>query len=159
MVTSPKRIALRLGAPLHLYYRSLLEFFDIAPMQLSPNSYRLAAALLILYTYLGFDPPTMIELSYFFNLGASNIGYYYLVVWKPLFGKVFSEGRISNTKGWKEPFLYLRCSLRLIGQMRPLMPSMSTKGRLWSLKTLLQVPLKNERRLSRVKACLPRAKR
>lgn len=107
MVTSPKLIALALGTPLHSYYRALLEWFDIAPMQLSPNIYKLSVTLIVLYTDLGFDPPFTTELSYLFSLYASNIGYYYVVVWKPLFGKGFSEGRVSNTKGWKEPYFYI----------------------------------------------------
>lgn len=63
IVTFPKIVALDVGASLHPYYRAFLEWFDLAPLQLSLNSYKLAAALLILYIELGFDPPSMSELS------------------------------------------------------------------------------------------------
>lgn len=73
MVTSHKLVALGVDALLYPYYKALLEWFDLAPLQLSPSIYKLAAALLILYNELGFDPPFMAELSYFFSLRASII--------------------------------------------------------------------------------------
>lgn len=108
MTLSPKLVALGMCAPLPFYYHNLLEWFDLAPLQLSPNSYKLTAALYILYHDLGFDPPPpMPELSYFFSLRASDIGYYYLVIWKLHFGKGFSEGHVSNAKGRKDPYFYV----------------------------------------------------
>ena len=79
---------------------------DIAPAQLSPNSWKLAIALYMLYMDHNRRAPTMMDLSYFFRLGASSIGYYYLVVRKSHNSTGWSEGRTSNTKAWKEPFFY-----------------------------------------------------
>ena len=63
---TPPRIVLTLhlvklgvGAPLHPYFRPISEWFDIAPIQLSPNSFRLAIALYIMYVNKGFPPPSM----------------------------------------------------------------------------------------------------
>lgn len=97
-----------MGVPLYLsYYWSLLEWFYLAPLQLSLNCYKLAVTLYIPNTDIGFDPPTMVELIYFFSVRPNDLGYYYMVVWKLYFGKGFSEGSISNTRGWKETYFYV----------------------------------------------------
>lgn len=73
MVLSPKLVALGVGAPLHPYLRQVLEWYDLAPIQLSPNSYKLILALYILYRDLGFDAPSMPEVSYFFSIRPNRI--------------------------------------------------------------------------------------
>lgn len=107
MVTSARLVELGLGAPLVPYYREIIEWFDIAPIQLSPNSYKLAIALHMLYSSLGFKAPTVPELSYFFGLRKSQKGYFYLVVQPKLNKRGFSEGKVSNDKKWKDTFFYL----------------------------------------------------
>ena len=102
------RVKLGIGPPLHPYFRSIIEWFDIAPIQLSPNGWKLAIALYMLYQDHNNRAPTMEELSYFFRLGASSLGYYYLVVWKTHNSTGWSEGKTSNEKKWKEPFFYTR---------------------------------------------------
>lgn len=49
MVLTPKLVKLGIGFSLHPYFRSILEWFDIAPIQLSPNNWKLAIALYMLY--------------------------------------------------------------------------------------------------------------
>lgn len=46
MVTSPKLMSLGVGAPLHPYLRRVIKMYDVAPLQLSPNSYKLVLAFL-----------------------------------------------------------------------------------------------------------------
>ena len=106
MVLTPKLVRLGIGPPLHPYFRSIIEWFDIAPIQLSPNGWKLAIALYMLYRDHNNRAPTMEDLSYFFRLGASSLGYYYLVVWKTHNSTGWSEGKTSNEKKWKEPFFY-----------------------------------------------------
>ena len=107
MVLTPKLVRLGIGFPLHPYFRSILEWFDIAPIQLSPNSWKLAIALYMLYQDHNQRAPTMMDLSYFFRLGASSVGYFYLVVRRSHNSTGWSEGKTSNEKKWKEPFFYL----------------------------------------------------
>ena len=108
MVLTPKLVKLGIGPPLHPYFRSIIEWFNIAPIQLSPNGWKLAIALYMLYQDHNNRAPTMEDLSYFFRLGASSLGYYYLVVWKTHNSTGWSEGKTSNEKKWKEPFFYTR---------------------------------------------------
>lgn len=107
MVTSPKLVSLGVGAPLHPYLREMIELYDLAPLQLSPNSYKLVLTLFILYMDLNFPQPPMDEVSYFFSHQKSDHGYYYLVVNKQHNKKGFSSGKVSHEKGWKENFFYL----------------------------------------------------
>lgn len=106
-VLTPRHVSLGGGAPLHDYFEKICKWFDVAPIQLSPNSYKLAAGLYILYKDEGFREPTMEDLSYFLRLTRSSIGYYFLAVRNQHNGKGFSEGRVSHVKKWKEPFFYV----------------------------------------------------
>ena len=106
MVLTPKLVKLGIGPPLHPYFRSIIEWYDIAPIQLSPNSWKLAIALYMLYRDHNNRAPTMEDLSFFFRLGASSCGYYYLVIWKTHNSTGWSEGKTSHDKKWKEPFFY-----------------------------------------------------
>ena len=107
LVLTPRHVSLGVGAPLHEYFEAICEWFDVAPIQLSPNSYKLAAGLYILYKDEGYGAPSMEELSYFFRLTRSSLGYFFLVVRKQHNNKGFSEGRASHIKKWKEPFFYV----------------------------------------------------
>ena len=106
-VLTPRHVSLGVGAPLHNYFEKICKWFDVAPIQLSPNSYKLAAGLFILYKEEGYDEPSIEELSYFFRLTRSSLGYFFLVVRKQHNNKGFSEGRVSHIKKWKEPFFYV----------------------------------------------------
>ena len=106
MVLTPKLVKLGIGPPLHPYFRSIIEWFDIAPIQLSPNSWKLAIALYMLYRDHNQRAPTMEDLSYFFRLGASSLSYFYLVVRRSHNSTGWSEGKTSNEKKWKEPYFY-----------------------------------------------------
>lgn len=100
-VLTPKLLALGVGAPLHPFYRSILEWYKLDLIQLSPNSYKLVASLYIIYHNQQFYPSNMLEISYFFSLRKSDKGYFFLVVHKKHNKKGISEGRVSNTKDWK----------------------------------------------------------
>ena len=109
IVLTPHLIKLGVGAPLHPYFKEILEWFDIAPIQLSPNSYRLAIALYIMYVSEGFPPPSMNELSHFVSLRkvVREAGYFYFAVCKSYNIKGFNQGRISHVKNWKGSYFYV----------------------------------------------------
>lgn len=81
----------------------MIEWYDVAPLQLSPNNYKLILVLFFLYHDLEFPAPTMEEISFFYSLRKSDHGYYYLVVNKQHNKMGFSDGRITHVKNWKEP--------------------------------------------------------
>lgn len=107
MVTSPKLVSLGVGAPLHPFLRKVIEMYKLAPIRLSPNSYKLVLTLFILYHDLEFPTPTMNEVSHFFSLRKSNHGYYYLVVDKQHTKKVSQREKSVISKDGKNPFLSL----------------------------------------------------
>lgn len=77
-----------MGASLHPFLRQVIEWYDVVPLQLSPNSYKLILALFILYHDLKYPPPTMEEISYFYSLRKS-------------------DHSSKHVKNLKEPFFYL----------------------------------------------------
>ncbi|KAK1388967.1 hypothetical protein POM88_017145 [Heracleum sosnowskyi] len=67
-VVTDRHIPLGVGAPLHPWLRQIVDWYQIAPIQLSPNSYRMALGLFIIYKELKYPDPSMLELSWFFSL-------------------------------------------------------------------------------------------
>ena len=109
IVLTPLLVKLGVGAPLHPFFRAISEWFDIAPIQLSPNSYRLAIAIYIMYINEGFSAPSMEELSHFLSLRkvAKEAGYFYFAMCKSYNNKGFNQGRISHVKNWKDSYFYV----------------------------------------------------
>lgn len=106
-VLTPRHVSHGVGAPFHDYFEKICKWFDFAPIQLSPNSYKLAAGLYIFHKDLGFEEPTKREISYYFRISRSALGYHFLVVRHEHNNRGFSEGRVSHVKKWKEPFFYV----------------------------------------------------
>lgn len=65
IILTPKMVVLGVGAPLHSFFREIFHWYEIAPIQLSSNGYKMAIALYMMYTSYGFDPPSMHEFSYY----------------------------------------------------------------------------------------------
>lgn len=107
IVRTSKLVSIGVGAPLDTFFREISDGYEIAPVQLFPDGYKMAIALYMMYTFCGFDPPFMQKFSYFFSLCQSSIGYFYLVVWRRHNRKGYSEGKTSNRKRWKDPFFYM----------------------------------------------------
>ena len=107
MVLTLKLISLGVGAPLHPYIKKILKWYDVAPIQLSPNSYKLAWALFMMYHNLRLGAPSMKEFSFFYSIRKSIPGYHFFVVNKWLNNKGFNEGKISHERDWIEPFFYI----------------------------------------------------
>ena len=119
MVTTLRHVPLRVTAPLPQYYVDLCDWFKVAPIQLSPNSYMLAARLYILFDKVGLGAPSMRELSHFFRLTQSQPGYFYLVVQHEHNKKGLSEGRNTHVKKWKDTFFYTYNMTRVTTQFNP----------------------------------------
>nr|XP_017224627.1 PREDICTED: uncharacterized protein LOC108200871 isoform X2 [Daucus carota subsp. sativus] len=119
MVTTLRHVPLGVTAPLPQYYVDMCDWFKVAPIQLSPNSYMLAAGLRILFDKVGLGAPSMRELSHFFRLAQSQPGYFYLVVQHEHNKKGLSEGRNTHVKKWKDTFLYTYNTTRVTTQFNP----------------------------------------
>lgn len=93
MVLTPKLVALGVGTPhyMHPYFKNIIKWYNVAPIQLSPNNYKLAIAVLILYRDKGHGFPTMEEFNYFFSLKKCSEGYFFLVMNKKYNKKGFLE--------------------------------------------------------------------
>lgn len=109
MVITNKLVELGIGLPMHPFLHELIKFYDVAPIQLSPNSYRMAIGLYIMYRKKGFPPPSMREISHFLGLRRSggDLGFFYLALYPSHNKRGFSVGNPSNMKLWKSDFFYL----------------------------------------------------
>lgn len=71
MVLTPQLVELGLGSPMHPFFE-LIDFYKLAPIQLSLNSYRLVIGIYMMYLNKGYRPPTMEEISFFVGLRKSS---------------------------------------------------------------------------------------
>ncbi|XP_062078167.1 uncharacterized protein LOC133782796 [Humulus lupulus] len=82
---------------LHTYFVEICDYFEVAPFQLTPNSYGLLALLHILYRVLDWHPSDALEVHYFFNIKSNHAsgyeGFYHLCSYSG--GDVLKSG-VSN---------------------------------------------------------------
>lgn len=109
MVLTNKLVELGFGLPMHPFPHQVLEFYDIAHVQLSPNRYRMVIDLYIMYRKKGFPSPSMKEISHFVGLRRSgnDLGFYYLALYPSHSRKGFVIENPSKMKQWKPDFFYL----------------------------------------------------
>ena len=109
MVVTNRLLELGFGNPMHPFLIEIFEYHKIAPIQLSPNSYRLAIGLYMMYINKGYEPPTMEELGYFVSLEAEWRGhrFFYYTIFSTHGKTGLSAGNPSNMKHWKKDFFYL----------------------------------------------------
>lgn len=109
MVLTNKLVKLGFGSLMHPFLHEIIEFYDIGPIQLSPNSYRFAIGLYIMYRKKGFPPPSMKEILHFLGLRRSgnDLGFYYPTINPSQSKKGFSLSNRSNMKLWKLDYFYL----------------------------------------------------
>ena len=124
-VTSAAFFKVGVYFPLHPFLREVLEFYGLAPFQLTPNSYRLAISTYILYSSLFTTPLSAPELGYFFRLKdtGKGSGCFYLTAWPGHQGQCVKSVK-QNFDQWQEQFLYcFDCpSVRFEFNCRPLIP-------------------------------------
>lgn len=68
MVLTNKLVELKFRSPMHPFLREIMNYYQIAAIQLSPNSYRMIIGLDIMYRKKVFPPPNMTEISHFVGL-------------------------------------------------------------------------------------------
>lgn len=92
---------------MHSFFREMLEFYDLAPHQLTPNSYHMAACMYILYDKEFSVPLTARELEYFYRLkdAGKNVGHFYLSAWEANRGKCIKGNKVGMND-WLDQFLY-----------------------------------------------------
>lgn len=62
-----------LGVYFIIFFHEICEFYNIAPIQLSPNSFHLVIGIYMMYFNLGYEQLLMDELSYFVSLRKSGV--------------------------------------------------------------------------------------
>lgn len=109
MVLTPQLVELGLGSPMHTFLRQLIDFYKITPMQLSPNNYRLAIGIYMMYLNKGYASPSIEGLSFFVDIRKSgkDLGFFYFVLWPYHNRNGFSTGNPGNMKLWKNEYFYL----------------------------------------------------
>lgn len=83
MVLNNKLVELEFGSPMHDFLHQIINYYNIAPIQLCPNSYRAAIGLYMMYRNKGYEAPTMIEINHFLSLrhSGNDLGFFYLSFW------------------------------------------------------------------------------
>ena len=89
--------------PLHPFVIQVLEYFEIVPFQLPPNSHRLIVAFYIVFSEYCGVAPSMVYFEFIYGLKAfaKHVGFWYLT------GQGDSTGMVglpSNTGSWKYNF-------------------------------------------------------
>ncbi|XP_063939024.1 uncharacterized protein LOC135148312 isoform X2 [Daucus carota subsp. sativus] len=108
MVVTNKLAELGFGWPMHPWLLKLANHYDVAPIQVGPNSWRLAIGIYIVYRRLGFPEPSMLEMDHFLSLRKTgdDYGFFYLTLHPCHHKKGFSVGNPSNMKFWKPDYFY-----------------------------------------------------
>ena len=96
--------------PLLSYFQKLLEYYEVSPMQLTPNSYRQIATLLMAYKQLGFPKLTIDEFAfiYSFKENMGDHGFYHSSKWYSRNVKAFWNIK-SNMGQWKGHQFQMEC--------------------------------------------------
>ncbi|XP_062098493.1 uncharacterized protein LOC133804342 [Humulus lupulus] len=93
--------------PLHPFFVAVLNYFDLAPLQLSPNSWLTLSCLFIWFKDNVQRAPTAQEVHSLYNLMGvpKSKGFYYLQ--KANSELPLIEGSFSNTGPWKQDFFWV----------------------------------------------------
>ena len=93
--------------PLHPFFIAILNYFDLAPLQLAPNGWLTLSCLFIIFTKLFKRAPTATEVHFLYNLMPlpKSKGFYYLQ--KANNEACLIEGLVSNSGSWKQDFFFV----------------------------------------------------
>ncbi|PON72087.1 hypothetical protein PanWU01x14_069290, partial [Parasponia andersonii] len=84
-LTSFSEVVLKCGVhlPLHPYIKSIIDYYEVVPFQLTPNTYRYMVGLYILYHKLGLETPSPEEFAWFYQVKSnpSDLGFFYASKW------------------------------------------------------------------------------
>lgn len=100
MVLTNKLVELGLGRPIHPWLVSLVNRYGVAPIQIGPNSWRLAIGIYMMYHRPGHPEPSMLEVGHFlyFKKSGKDYGFFYIALHPSHHQKGFSIGNPSNMK-------------------------------------------------------------
>ena len=97
----------RVRFPLHPYFRSILNYYNLIVFQVTPNGWAHMIGFFAFFVERKMEPPTPEEFPWFYNLKScqSNLGFYY-------FSKRVSKNiqvviKIRESLGtWKDAYFY-----------------------------------------------------
>ncbi|XP_062111639.1 uncharacterized protein LOC133823071 isoform X2 [Humulus lupulus] len=94
--------------PLLPFFVKVLNYFELAPLQLSPNSRVTLSSLYVLYHQVHSRGPSINEVHYFYTLreNASAPGFYQLQKAADQKGTALVVGSISNRDSWKTDYFF-----------------------------------------------------
>lgn len=106
-VLSQSYFKLGFSLSMHPFFHEILDFYNLAPMQLTPNSFRMAACMFILYDQAFSVKLIARELGHFYQMKDTGrkLGVFYLTVWNSKQGRCIKGNKIGMYD-WQEQFLY-----------------------------------------------------
>lgn len=131
LVLSASLLRVGMSVPLHPFVVQVLRKFDVAPFQLSPNSYRMIISLYILYKEMAFPTLSVPEFLWFYTIKkkADDAGFFYLTLCggKDIRG---IEGFPSNSGEWKKKYFYWlgESEVRTVFSPSPVIPARPELG-------------------------------
>lgn len=89
------------------FIQEILEFYEIVAHQLTPNSYKMAICMYLIYDQELYTTLSALELGYFYKLKETGKkgGCFYLAAWTCHDSKCI-KGTKERMSGWHEHFLY-----------------------------------------------------
>ncbi|KAK1365185.1 hypothetical protein POM88_040746 [Heracleum sosnowskyi] len=96
-----------LSIPLHPFINDIITYYDISPLQMTPNAYRMAMCMYVLYDQQFEKKMSTRELGFFYQLKQTgkNSGFFYLSAWNVHDGQCIKGNRKGMTD-WLPQFLY-----------------------------------------------------
>ncbi|KAK1402683.1 hypothetical protein POM88_002288 [Heracleum sosnowskyi] len=96
-----------LSIPLHPFIHDIITYYDIAPLQMTPNAYRMAMCMYVLYDQLFEKKMSARELGFFYQLKQTgkNSGFFYLSAWNVHDGQCIKRNK-KGMSDWLPQFLY-----------------------------------------------------
>ena len=94
--------------PLHTFFVKVLNYFELAPLQLSPNSWVMLSGLYVLYHQVHSRGPSMSEVHYFYTLRVNTSApeFYQLQKVVAHKGNSLVEGSMPNRGSWKMDYFF-----------------------------------------------------
>ena len=105
MTFSEAILKMEVFLPLHPFVVQVLNYFDIVPFQLPPNSHRLIVAFYIVFSEYCSVAPSVVYFAFIYELKAlaKHVEFWYLTSQGDSVG---IEGLLNNTGLWKYNFFF-----------------------------------------------------
>ena len=107
MMVSETFLKFRVWFPLHLYFRRILNHYNLTMFQVMPNGWAQMIGLFVLFVEQKMDPPTLKEFSWFYTLKScqGGLGFYYFS--KRASKDIWAIIQIKESLGtWKDAYFY-----------------------------------------------------